>query len=428
MDTTSLGIHIPDAEPFSLIPQLRKEAQDIDALLSSITAALLAAGSNNFLAKWSNSKATGFWTLNTNPADGDVLLANGAAFTFKNSPSGAYQIQRHASSASTSAANAATKLNASTDPLVIGATYSHPTSGQIGVSFDAAGVAGNAYTLGFTSSHISVSGATLTGGIDLHLQASIVQDDGSTSTVTGDLEVSGSVTSRDLNVNDPDGGSLQVNEAGLTVPRQPTSARQILDDGGQVNYDTITHRMIALENGEYKTITDGPYHGVNISGTGDFILPTTEANRVIVLEGALTGNRNVYFNGMGSEGLSMALVVNHTTGAHAVHLLRDDSLVNTILPAGYAVMVAVNDIDFLVGISFDPNRSLQVDLANGWKTGSYGMDDAGEMSASFVLTDVLRFSTLPPVFANNAAAITGGLSAGDPYRTGANPDVLCIVH
>lgn len=32
------------------------------------------------------------------------------------------------------------------------------------------------------------------------------------------------------------------------------------------------------------------------------------------------------------------------------------------------------------------------------------------------------------VYANNAAAITGGLSAGDFYRTGANPDVVCVVH
>lgn len=33
-----------------------------------------------------------------------------------------------------------------------------------------------------------------------------------------------------------------------------------------------------------------------------------------------------------------------------------------------------------------------------------------------------------PVFANNAAAVTGGLVAGDHYRTGADPDQLCIVH
>jgi hypothetical protein len=33
-----------------------------------------------------------------------------------------------------------------------------------------------------------------------------------------------------------------------------------------------------------------------------------------------------------------------------------------------------------------------------------------------------------PVFANNAAAIAGGLGVGDFYRTGADPDPVCIVH
>ncbi len=32
------------------------------------------------------------------------------------------------------------------------------------------------------------------------------------------------------------------------------------------------------------------------------------------------------------------------------------------------------------------------------------------------------------VYANNAAAITGGLVAGNLYRTGADPDTVCIVH
>ncbi len=33
-----------------------------------------------------------------------------------------------------------------------------------------------------------------------------------------------------------------------------------------------------------------------------------------------------------------------------------------------------------------------------------------------------------PVYANNAAAVGGGLTAGAFYRTGADPDPLCIVH
>lgn len=33
-----------------------------------------------------------------------------------------------------------------------------------------------------------------------------------------------------------------------------------------------------------------------------------------------------------------------------------------------------------------------------------------------------------PVYANNAAAIAGGLSVGDFYRTGGDPDAVCVVH
>lgn len=41
---------------------------------------------------------------------------------------------------------------------------------------------------------------------------------------------------------------------------------------------------------------------------------------------------------------------------------------------------------------------------------------------------LLKFVTLPPIYANNAAAITGGLVAGEVYRDNGNPDKLCVVH
>jgi hypothetical protein len=41
-------------------------------------------------------------------------------------------------------------------------------------------------------------------------------------------------------------------------------------------------------------------------------------------------------------------------------------------------------------------------------------------------------ASLPPVpltvYANNAAATAGGLMIGDFYRTGTNPDHVCVVH
>ena len=33
-----------------------------------------------------------------------------------------------------------------------------------------------------------------------------------------------------------------------------------------------------------------------------------------------------------------------------------------------------------------------------------------------------------PVYADNATALAGGLKAGQAYRTGADPDVVCTVH
>lgn len=38
------------------------------------------------------------------------------------------------------------------------------------------------------------------------------------------------------------------------------------------------------------------------------------------------------------------------------------------------------------------------------------------------------YNTNLPVYANNAAAIAGGLTVGSFYRTGADPDPVCVVH
>jgi hypothetical protein len=40
----------------------------------------------------------------------------------------------------------------------------------------------------------------------------------------------------------------------------------------------------------------------------------------------------------------------------------------------------------------------------------------------------MAFLTMPPIFANNAAALAGGLAIGYVYRTGADPDPLMVVH
>ena len=55
-------------------------------------------------------------------------------------------------------------------------------------------------------------------------------------------------------------------------------------------------------------------------------------------------------------------------------------------------------------------------------------DASGNFAAGKGTLAAIFLSVLPPVYANNAAAIAGGLTAGAVYRTGSDPDQLCITH
>jgi hypothetical protein len=86
---------------------------------------------------------------------------------------------------------------------------------------------------------------------------------------------------------------------------------------------------------------------------------------------------------------------------------------------------AAQDIDISSdggNISLDANETAQITAENGGVslTASNGFIAFTSLSYSFDLGGV-------QAFANNAAAIAGGLSAGNIYRTSADPSVLCIV-
>jgi hypothetical protein len=55
--------------------------------------------------------------------------------------------------------------------------------------------------------------------------------------------------------------------------------------------------------------------------------------------------------------------------------------------------------------------------------GSFGVQWQGGYDPTFAID-----LTLVPVYANNAAAVAGGLETGQVYRTNGDPDTLCIVH
>lgn len=108
------------------------------------------------------SAASGTITLTTNPAAADTLTVNGTLITFVASGPTGSQVLIGATNIDT-AANLQTFLAASVDAGIDQATYS--TSGDVvTVTFKVLGLGGNSFTLTKSSTHINLSGATLSGG------------------------------------------------------------------------------------------------------------------------------------------------------------------------------------------------------------------------------------------------------------------------
>jgi len=133
------------------------------SLVTTVTARAYGTGGNAFtLAKsGANIAVSGSGTLAGGVA-ADTLTVNGTAITFVAATPTGNQVLVAPTVAGT-AANLQVFLAASSDSNIDQATYS--TSGTVTtVTFGVTGLGGNAFTLAKSSSHISLSGANLTGG------------------------------------------------------------------------------------------------------------------------------------------------------------------------------------------------------------------------------------------------------------------------
>ena len=111
-------------------------------------------------------KATGTITVTTQPTNGQTVTVNGKTVTFRTVPVGPLDVAIGATVAAT-AANLQNVLDSSFDGAVAAAEYT-VAGAVVTATYDLRGLAGNTFTLvtGTAGASVTMSGATLTGGLD----------------------------------------------------------------------------------------------------------------------------------------------------------------------------------------------------------------------------------------------------------------------
>lgn len=154
-------------------------------------------------------------------------------------------------------------------------------------------------------------------------------------------------------------------------------------------------------------------------------------------------------NKSAASGEGFAIFVNDDGDTFLQNVAADGTVVNFIILRGLA---HGNNIRFgpdsTHGVAIAPNGFLSLDGDVNINNTTGGGASFGSVGGAKILVKPENFNSpnrthiLPnadgkivvqdlgqfPVFANNAAAISGGLTAGNFYRTGADPDPICVVH
>ncbi len=113
-------------------------------------------------ASITGTAASGTVTLNTQPAPSDTITLNGTVITFVASSPGATDVVIGADVAATYTALLA-MLQASADAQIAKCTYATTATNRVTATYKLLGVAGNSFTLAKSSTHITLSAATLLG-------------------------------------------------------------------------------------------------------------------------------------------------------------------------------------------------------------------------------------------------------------------------
>lgn len=173
--------------------------------------------------------------------------------------------------------------------------------------------------------------------------------------------------------------------------------------------------------------SSSPIGSVNSQGGTSYLLVNSDYGALVLLTN--TGAVNVTLNNV--VALPFYCVIQYFGAAQAT-LTPVSGLVNNlpswVLPAYYSALVFYDGINWWVTVF--PLFPQTVNAIVSQFLNSYDATTGLFTTAQPKYSDLTGTPTIPGllVFANNAAAIAGGLVAGNLYRSGADPDAIFIVH
>jgi hypothetical protein len=137
---------------------------------------------------------------------------------------------------------------------------------------------------------------------------------------------------------------------------------------------------------------------------------THAANGTLRVWDSGTGGYTLLRVSPGSAQTSVDEAVVIETSVHVVGNLRIDGAIS-----GSGALPNVGTPGTYTKVTVDSKGRVSVGAA-------LAAGDIPDVSATYIKPSIL------PAFANNAAALLGGLVAGQPYRTGGDPDLVAVVH
>lgn len=157
--STTINEYIMGREVMAKVPMAETTLENLVLIMPGAT--LVTTG---------GAVATGTITFSSNPFPLASMTVNGATVTFKTALTGSGNEVLIGSTENATAANLAAALNASSDPAIAQASYS-ASANVVTVTYGNTGkkgTEGNAFTLASSAPDftITISGATLTGGVD----------------------------------------------------------------------------------------------------------------------------------------------------------------------------------------------------------------------------------------------------------------------